>query len=78
MRGLTTQGSSKQKSIFWPPLVKRWAEWSVGAASIPSYRLRPGPLPRIHLSVLARKPSDVLMVTWCKGIFSDLENIDHH
>lgn len=39
----------------------------MGAADIFSSRPQPGPLPRLHLSVLLRKPSDVLMVTWCKA-----------
>lgn len=46
---------------------KRLAELGVGAAKIFSSRPQPGPLPRFHLSVLLRKPSNVLMVTWCKA-----------
>lgn len=37
------------------------------AASITSFIPQPGAFARLHLSVLLQKPSDVLMVTWCKA-----------
>lgn len=51
---------------------KRGAEWDVGAVDISSSSLWPGPLPRLHLSVLLWRPSDVLMVTWCKASDSQI------